>query len=102
MQTGGSRRWWVAVVVVLALALALPAAAAANVYCVNEPACVKAGGTASATAEGAGLKEVLKDAETHAGSTVEIGPGTYSEKEGFTYNAVATVTIRGAGTDRRC
>lgn len=84
-------------VALVAVALALPALASAILYCVNEPACVKAGGTASGSPDGAGLKEVLKAAETHAGSTVEIGPGTYSEEKGFTYDSAAIVTIRGAG-----
>jgi PKD repeat protein len=79
----------------VALALALPALASANLYCVNEPACVKAGGTSEGS-EGIGLQKALTSAEGHAGSTVEIGAGTYSRAKGFEYSGVP-VTIRGAG-----
>jgi hypothetical protein len=84
-----------AALVALALTLALPALASANLYCVNEPACVKAGGTAEGS-EGVGLQKALTSAEGHAGSTVEIGPGTYTRAKGFTYSGVP-VTIQGAG-----
>jgi hypothetical protein len=83
------------VVAVLA-ALSAPAAASANLYCVNEPACVKAGGSSEGS-EGIGLQKALTSAEGHAGSTVEIGPGTYSRAKGFVYASSALVTIRGAG-----
>jgi hypothetical protein len=85
----------VAAVALVALALALPALASANLYCVNEPACVKAGGTSEGS-EGIGLQKALTSAEGHAGSTVEIGAGTYSRAKGFEYSGVP-VTIRGAG-----
>ncbi len=79
----------------LAVALAVPAVASANVYCVNEPVCVKAGGTNEGTEEIA-LHGALANAEAHSGSTVVIGPGTYTRAKGFEYSGVP-VTIRGAG-----
>jgi len=88
-----ARLWFV---VVMLAALAAPAAASANLYCVNEPACVKAGGSSEGS-EGIGLQKALTSAEGHAGSTVEIGPGTYSRAKGFVYSSSALVTIRGAG-----
>jgi hypothetical protein len=82
-------------VAIVALVLALPALASASLYCVNEPACVKAGGSSEGS-EGVGLQKALTSAEGHAGSTVEIGPGTYSRAKGFDYTGVP-VAIRGAG-----
>jgi hypothetical protein len=78
------------------VALALPALASANLYCVNEPACVKAGGTNEGTEETA-LHGALANAEAHSGSTVVIGAGTYTRAKGFEYSGVP-VTIRGAGS----
>jgi hypothetical protein len=84
---------WLAIVTVAALAA--PTLASANLYCVNEPACVKAGGSSEGS-EGVGLQKALTSAEGHAGSTIEIGPGTYSRAKGFAYTGPAA-TIRGAG-----
>jgi hypothetical protein len=84
-----------AAVALALVALALPALASASLYCVNEPACVKAGGSSEGS-EGIGLQKALTSAEGHAGSTVEIGPGTYSRAKGFDYTGVP-VAIRGAG-----
>ena len=80
-------------VALLAAALALPALASANLYCVNEPSCV--GGAEEGT-EGVALQKALTNAEGHAGSTVLIGPGTYTRAKGFAYSGPAA-TIRGAG-----
>jgi hypothetical protein len=78
-------------------ALVLPAAATANTYCVGEPACVAAGGEEAGGAEGSALQHALELAQTHAGSTVVIGQGSYVRAGGFSYSGPA-VTIRGAGT----
>jgi hypothetical protein len=79
----------------LAGALAIPAAAAAERYCVNEPACVSAGGE-DVGSEGTALQTALTAAETHAGSSVAIGAGAYSLAKGF-HHAGDAVTIQGAG-----
>ncbi len=74
--------------------LALPGLASANLYCVGEPSCT--GGTSEGSGA-AGLAKALTSAEGHAGSTVTIGPGTYTQTNGFEYKAAGAVTIRGSG-----
>ncbi|HEV3047535.1 MAG TPA: PKD domain-containing protein [Solirubrobacteraceae bacterium] len=83
------------------LALGGPALARATSYCVQDSACVAAGGTAeSAPTPGDALQNALSDAERHTGpNAVEIGPGTYSlasKLEAFAYEGEA-VTIEGSG-----
>jgi PKD repeat protein len=82
-----------------ALAFVLPAVADANTYCVNEPACVTAGGT-NEGANGEAVQKALEAASTHANSggadEVAIGAGTYIRTNGYSYGGDAAV-IRGAG-----
>ncbi len=90
----------IAALAVLAVGAALPAAAQASVYCVNEPACVGAGGVNEGS-DGAALQKALNSAGSHKNSggpdTVMIGAGSYSRAHGFEYNNSEPVSIRGAG-----
>jgi len=88
----------------LPAALALPATASATDYCVNNAACVAAGGVNEGS-DGAALQAALDAAKAHANvggaDRVLIGAGTYSRtmnngNPAFTYNGDA-VTIQGAG-----
>lgn len=83
----------------LALAVASAAPAEANVYCVAEPACEAVEGTTVESGTGAGLQDALTAAESHAGSTVEIGAGRFEREGGFAYSG-PRVEIRGAGGGR--
>ena len=80
-------------------ALAVPSLAAGTVYCVNEPACVSAGGTNEGT-DAKAIQSALEAAEAHKNvggpDKVLIGPGTYNRAEGFSYAGEAVV-IKGAG-----
>jgi hypothetical protein len=83
----------------LAGALVAPSIASGMAYCVNEPACVSAGGVNEGTSA-AGIQTALTAAETHknagAPDQVLIGAGSYTRPEGFSYAGEAVV-IRGAG-----
>lgn len=73
--------------------------ASANSYCVNEPACVSAGGVEEGTT-GAAVQKALEAAESHTNSggpdQVVIGAGTYTRNENYSYGGDATVIV-GAG-----
>src|SRR4051812_27901188 len=90
------RRAAISALVVLGLG---PAAANATTYCVANPGCVQAGGTANATMQGP-----LTQPQTNAGPhRVEIGAGTFVRPSGgFTHSsttAANSVEIVGAGPD---
>ena len=76
--------------------LAFPSLAGANTYCIAEPSC-PAGATVEAP-NGEGIQTALTAAASHAGSTVLIGPGTFTRASGYTYSGPA-VTISGAGPE---
>src|SRR3954466_1811774 len=91
-----ARRAAISALVVLGLG---PAAANATTYCVANPTCVQAGGTANATVQGA-----LTQAQTNAGpDRVEIGAGAFvAPSAGFAHSsttAANSVEIVGAGAD---
>jgi hypothetical protein len=54
----------VAALAALTLVVAVPAVAQADVYCVNEPSCVSAGGHNEGS-EGVALQNALNSASTH-------------------------------------
>ncbi|HYB24015.1 MAG TPA: PKD domain-containing protein, partial [Solirubrobacteraceae bacterium] len=90
-------RWLVVNVAVACAALALPTYAAATSYCVNDPACVSAGGTEEG-GNGEALQDALTAAKEHPGpNTVVIGAGEYTREKGFEYKGSEQVTIAGAG-----
>ena len=92
------RRHWAAAAVLFFLP-ALPAVAQANVYCVNEPACVSARG-ANVGSDGAALQAAFTAAAGHPNSggpdSVLIGAGRYTRAGGLEYNG-DEVVIRSAG-----
>jgi PKD repeat protein len=83
----------------LAGALAAPSIASGTAYCVNEPACVSAGGVKEEP-NANGIQTGLTAAEGHKNvggpDQVLIGAGSYTREEGFSYIGEAVV-IRGAG-----
>ncbi|HUA73816.1 MAG TPA: PKD domain-containing protein [Solirubrobacteraceae bacterium] len=81
--------------------LALASSSSAAVYCVNEPACVVAGGTEEGT-NGNAVQKAFEAAEKHANTggavdEVTIGAGSYTRTEGFSYGGSDAVAIHGAG-----
>jgi hypothetical protein len=100
-MAGSARRRALIALGVLAVGLSIVSAAQASVYCVNEAACVAAGGTPEGT-EGKAVKQALAAAESNpnvgaVADEVVIGPGTYSLPEGFAYTSAEAVILRGAG-----
>jgi PKD repeat protein len=81
-------------------ALAWAPLAWASAYCVNEPACVLAGGTEEG-ANGNAVQKAFEAAEKHTNTgeadEVVIGAGTYNRSEGFSYGGSEAAVIRGAG-----
>jgi hypothetical protein len=80
-------------------ALAAPSLASASTYCVNEPACVKAGGIEEGT-DGTALQSAFTAAAGHANSggpdRVLIGAGRYTRTGGLEYSG-DEVIVKGAG-----
>jgi PKD repeat protein len=84
----------------IAFAFACAGVASATVYCVNEPACVGAGGTEEGT-NGNAVQKAFEAAEAHQNSggadEVVIGAGSYSRGEAYSYGGAEPAVIRGAG-----
>jgi hypothetical protein len=85
--------------VATALLLAAPGAAFGLDYCVGSPV------GCSGVPEGTDLQQALNDAKatTTVADRVLIGPGTYTQMDGFSYidgNAANTVEIRGVGSPK--
>lgn len=82
------------------LALAAPSQAAASTYCVDEPVCEATPGTVTPGTGSSGLKLALSTASSHKNAggpdVVEVGPGVYTEPEGFSYSG-EPVEVLGAG-----
>ncbi len=100
-MTGSGKRFAWVLAGALLVALAFTAAAQAQVFCVNDPACVAAGGTEKGTT-GKNLAEALAAAASHPNSgetpdEVLIGAGEYSLEAGFSYTSAEAVIVRGAG-----
>jgi len=95
----GGRGCAIAVLALCALACA-PAAASAITYCVNEPACRKAGGKEKGN-DGKAVQRALEAAAANVNSggpdVVVIGPGAYTLEAGYSYTGGEAVIVRGAG-----
>jgi hypothetical protein len=82
--------------VVATSALAVPASAGATTYCVNNPACVSAGGTPAVDISAAFTAAGTDPAPP---STVNIGPGTYGIGS-LVFNKTTQISVIGAGVGR--
>jgi hypothetical protein len=80
----------------LVLALGTSSVASAATFCVNDPACVAAGGTESTSLQAA---LASADANGMGKDTIEVGPGTYSNGPGFTADSTNPVDLIGEGVE---